>query len=461
MKTHRIWRLFRALAFLMGDAGMVLLAFQAAYWTRFHSLSFLTHFPALKGIPPIELYHQGLWVVLPVWLLIFTSLGFYRESWAGAYDEFVQIVKGVGLAALITMAMSFSYREGDYSRLVLGLWSLYSILGVFMLHEIFNWALDHIASRWIGPRAVLVVGKGKAVEAIRDEANKDPLMEVHALDHIPQEKDLRQLIEKKRIRELVLLQGSLSRDVILETARLCETLFVECRVVPDLFEMRRGQIIMDRFLGLPTFDIKPLSLHGSDYVLKRSFDIVLSLLILSVLAIPLLLVSLLVRLDSPGRVLFSQDRMGLRGRKFKLYKFRTMIHDADAHLEKLKHRSDRSGPVFKMKNDPRITRVGKWLRAFSVDELPQIFNVLLGDMSLVGPRPQVLWEAAAYDDHARKRLRVMPGITGLWQVSGRAALSYEQMIDLDVFYVENWSLGLDLKILVRTLPAIFAKEGAY
>ena len=138
-----------------------------------------------------------------------------------------------------------------------------------------------------------------------------------------------------------------------------------------------------------------------------------------------------------------------------------MVADADDHIEKLKHLSDRSGPVFKMKNDPRITRVGSWLRKLSLDELPQIFNVLKGDMSLVGPRPQVLWEAAHYDEHAKKRLRIKPGITGLWQVSGRAALSYEEMINLDIFYLENWSLGLDLKILLRTLPAVFEKEGAY
>jgi lipopolysaccharide/colanic/teichoic acid biosynthesis glycosyltransferase len=180
-----------------------------------------------------------------------------------------------------------------------------------------------------------------------------------------------------------------------------------------------------------------------------------------VIAIPLFLISVLIRLESAGPALFTQDRMGLRGRKFKLYKFRTMVANADDYIEELKHLSDREGPVFKMRDDPRVTRLGKWLRKFSIDEIPQILNVLMGDMSLVGPRPQVLWEAAHYDDFATKRLRVMPGITGLWQVSGRAALSYEQMINLDVYYLENWSLGLDLKILLRTLPAIFAREGAY
>ena len=138
-----------------------------------------------------------------------------------------------------------------------------------------------------------------------------------------------------------------------------------------------------------------------------------------------------------------------------------MIVDADEHIEKLKHLSDRSGPVFKMKNDPRITRIGKWLRRFSIDELPQILNVLKGDMSLVGPRPQALWEAAPLRRACQEASAGEAGHHVLWQVSGRAALSYEEMIDLDVFYLENWSLGLDLKILIRTFPAVFAKEGAY
>src|SRR5262249_54085860 len=153
----------------------------------------------------------------------------------------------------------------------------------------------------------------------------------------------------------------------------------------------------------------------------------------ALLCIPWVVIAVLIRLDTPGDALFSQDRMGFLGRHFKLYKFRTMVADADAHIEKLKHLSDRSGPVFKMRNDPRITRVGRFLRRYSLDEVPQILNVLKGDMSLVGPRPQVLWEAAQYDEYAKKRLRIKPGITGLWQVSGRAALSYEEMINLDIF----------------------------
>ena len=138
-----------------------------------------------------------------------------------------------------------------------------------------------------------------------------------------------------------------------------------------------------------------------------------------------------------------------------------MVKYADEKLDKLKHLTEREGPVFKMKDDPRITKIGKFLRRYSIDEIPQLINVLKGEMSLVGPRPQVLWEAAAYDDFARRRLRVLPGITGLWQVSGRAAVSYEKMIELDVYYIENWSPGMDLKILLRTIFTVFSKIGAY
>ena len=153
--------------------------------------------------------------------------------------------------------------------------------------------------------------------------------------------------------------------------------------------------------------------------------------------------------------------MGYRGKTFSFYKFRTMVTDADKLLEQFKNKSERKGPVFKMSNDPRVTKLGKLLRRFSIDEIPQLLNVLKGDISLVGPRPQVLWEAAAYDDWARRRLRILPGITGLWQVSGRASLSYEEMIELDIYYIENWTLGMDIEILIKTLPAVFSKKGAY
>jgi exopolysaccharide biosynthesis polyprenyl glycosylphosphotransferase len=396
-----------------------------------------------------------------MWLLVFFYLGFYRDVLFSAYDELVLVMKGVILCALLTTAMTFAYRSADYSRLVIGLWATYSVLLVYGLRECDKFVFRKLTEHAAGPRHVLVIGKGKAADLIRDLSAKQPFLRTSYMESLPDTQAVDHYCETHRISEVLLIQGSVPPETILETAKFCELHGLECKILPDLLEMRRGEIVLDGFCGLPTFSIRSASLYGADYFLKRSFDIVGSLLVLMALFLPLLLISLFIRLDSSGPALFSQERMGFLGRKFKLYKFRTMITDADSHIEKLKHLSDRSGPVFKMKNDPRVTRIGKWLRRISLDEIPQILNVLKGDMSLVGPRPQVLWEAAHYDDHAKKRLRVKPGITGLWQVSGRAALSYEEMIDLDVFYLENWSLGLDLKILLRTLPAVFTKEGAY
>jgi exopolysaccharide biosynthesis polyprenyl glycosylphosphotransferase len=451
---------FRLNLFLI-DACAFVLAYQAAYATRFHSTWFLSHFPAIKGIPNVHIYNQALAILLPAWLFVFLYIGFYKEPLQNAYDEIIRIVKGVLLGALLSTAMSFAYRSTEYSRLVILLWSTYSVVFIFTLHEVVKALYKRMARRIEGPNNTLVVGHGNAMKVIREAARKDPFMRTTYMEQSPNAEELDRMFRQRHITNVVLLQGPLSSSRILEISRICEAHDIDCQIIPDLLEMRRGEIIFNGFCGLPTFHIQSLSLHGSNYVLKRGFDLIVSAAVLVLFAIPLLVISVLIKFDNPGPVLYTQDRMGWRGRKFKLYKFRTMGIDADIRLKSLKHLSDRSGPVFKMKNDPRITHVGKWLRKFSIDELPQIFNVILGDMSLVGPRPQVLWEAEAYDEYAKKRLRVMPGITGLWQVSGRASLSYEEMINLDVYYLENWSLGLDLKILLRTLPAVFAKDGAY
>jgi len=459
--TKNTLRTLYIISLTLIDVCSLLVALHAAYLTRFEWPLFAEWFPITKGVPLLSVYQQSVLALVPFFILIFNYIGFYRTSLISHYDELVQIIKGIVLCSLVTTLMTFVYRGTEYSRLVIGLWCVYSIIMLYVLREFDKWLFRRATLQIEGTHKVMVIGHGKTANAIREMMKKQPF--VHLLFHekalAPDE--LERQLQSKRIAEVLLIQGSISSNQILDISRLCEVHDVECRVVPDLLEIRRGEIILDGFFGIPTFQIRSLSLYGTDYALKRGFDIVVSLMLLIIFSIPLLLIALLIKLDSKGPVLYTQNRLGWRSRSFKLYKFRTMSFDADVRLEQLKHLSDRSGPVFKMKNDPRITRVGTWLRKFSIDEIPQVLNVLLGDMSLVGPRPQVLWEAAAYDEHAKKRLRVMPGITGLWQVSGRASLSYEEMINLDIYYLENWSLGLDLKILLRTLPAVFAKQGAY
>ncbi len=455
------FHLYFIVSLVILDLASLALAFQLAYFTRFLWPFFLSVFPATKGVPDIALYHQALWALLPICGVVFFYAGFYNDAMLSAYDEFILIFRGVILSSFLSMAMTFAYRGAEYSRLTIGLWAAYSITIIYLLRELDKGLFRRLLFWLSGPQQVLVIGSGKALEAIRQMTQRQPFFRTHFFENLLNQDSLERELKHKKISEVLILQGAVSSQGILETAQLCEQLNITCRIVPDLLGMRRGEIIIDAFCGLPTFSIQSLSLYGTNYALKRSFDILGSLIILTILGIPIIIIVILISIDSTGPILYTQDRMGFLGSKFKLYKFRTMIMDADAHIEKLKHLSDRTGPVFKMKNDPRITRTGKWLRRFSLDEIPQFLNVLKGDMSLVGPRPQVLWEAAYYDEHAKRRLRIKPGITGLWQVSGRAALSYEEMINLDIFYLENWSLGLDLKILLRTLPAVFAQEGSY
>jgi exopolysaccharide biosynthesis polyprenyl glycosylphosphotransferase len=272
---------------------------------------------------------------------------------------------------------------------------------------------------------------------------------------------LKTTILEKKARQIVLTSKSWDEKTLLDLYDWCESNGIDIKYIPDIAQLCWGEVQMDSSLGMPIYQLKPVSLTGFNFYFKRVFDITVATLLLSFSWPVLLIVALWIIIDSKGHYFYRHKRVGYRGAQFQFYKFRTMVSNADDLLEKLKAKSDRKGPVFKLSNDPRVTKIGKFLRRYSIDEIPQLLNVLKGDMSLVGPRPQVLWEAAAYDDWAKRRLRVPPGITGLWQVSGRASLSYEEMIELDIYYIENWSIGLDLKILFSTIFAVIGKDGAY
>jgi lipopolysaccharide/colanic/teichoic acid biosynthesis glycosyltransferase len=208
--------------------------------------------------------------------------------------------------------------------------------------------------------------------------------------------------------------------------------------------------------------VKEPSIVGFNFLLKRAIDIGLSALLLVVFGWLFLLIGVLVWLESPGASpFFGQERVGKAGRRFCCWKFRSMHPDADAQLASLLERNEAEGPIFKMRRDPRRTRVGGWIRRWSLDELPQLWNVLKGEMSLVGPRPATPREVALYEDWQLQRLETPPGITGLWQVSGRSELGFAEQVVLDIMYIENWSLGLDLRILLRTVPAVLSGKGAF
>ncbi|GAB3630723.1 sugar transferase [Microbacterium shaanxiense] len=228
-------------------------------------------------------------------------------------------------------------------------------------------------------------------------------------------------------------------------------------MAPNLTDIGGPRIHMRPVAGLPLMHVETPNYTGPQVLIKRVFDLVGSGLLITLFSPLLLVIAVLVRATSAGPALYGQERVGLNGKPFKMMKFRSMIVDADAQLSELLAQQGRDGtPLFKVESDPRVTKVGRFLRKYSLDELPQLFNVFLGTMSLVGPRPQRDGEVALYDDAAQRRLIVKPGMSGLWQVSGRSALSWEDAIRLDLYYVENWSLTGDVHILFRTLKAVIA-----
>jgi exopolysaccharide biosynthesis polyprenyl glycosylphosphotransferase len=236
---------------------------------------------------------------------------------------------------------------------------------------------------------------------------------------------------------------------------------VDLVVASSLIDVAGARTTIRPFDGLPMLHVEHPRLHGGIRLVKELFDRVGALALLLLFGPVLLAVALSVRLTSRGPVLFRQVRVGRDGREFRIFKFRSMYVDAEARLAELRHLNEHDGVLFKIRDDPRVTPVGRWLRRFSLDELPQLLNVLSGQMSLVGPRPPLPQEVAAYADDVRRRLAVKPGMTGLWQVSGRSDLPWEEAVRLDLRYVENWSLSLDLVILLRTMTAVVRSSGAY
>jgi exopolysaccharide biosynthesis polyprenyl glycosylphosphotransferase len=229
-----------------------------------------------------------------------------------------------------------------------------------------------------------------------------------------------------------------------------------------LFPLEKGQLIADEVEADPVVTIATgARMTGGAAALKRALDVVVASVLIVALAPLLLVVALVIRLTSPGPVFFAQERVGLNKRRFRMLKFRTMVQDAERKMKELEHLNEASGPVFKIRNDPRVTRVGAVLRRTSIDELPQLINVLKGDLSLVGPRPLPVRDYEGFDkDNHRRRFSVRPGITCLWQIGGRSNVSFERWMELDMEYIDNWSLWLDLKILFKTIPVVLRGTGA-
>jgi exopolysaccharide biosynthesis polyprenyl glycosylphosphotransferase len=274
-------------------------------------------------------------------------------------------------------------------------------------------------------------------------------------------KALSRVLATHRVDEVILADSEFSERELLETVEQAHRRGVKVRIAPKTTELlvQRADYIPGQ--SVPLFEIRSPVFAGGEWVLKRTFDLVASAVVL-IFGLPLwLLTAVAVTLTSPGPVLYRDRRIGLGEREFDMLKFRTMYADAAQHQAYLERVNEASGPLFKMRRDPRVTPLGALLRRFSLDEVPQLLNVLRGEMSLVGPRPLPLRDYRQLEDWHRKRSNVLPGVTGLWQISGRSNLGFDDLVRLDFYYLENWSLWMDISILVRTIPAVFGARGAY
>jgi exopolysaccharide biosynthesis polyprenyl glycosylphosphotransferase len=273
---------------------------------------------------------------------------------------------------------------------------------------------------------------------------------------------VRETLDNTGARGVILVGAErLPDEELLELLRSVRLRGVPLRVVPGALALMRGHPVLSETMGLPLLEVRYPRLDNTQRVLKRALDVAVSVGGLALLSPLFLAVALAIRLDSPGPILFRQKRVGADGKVFLCYMFRSMYEGAERLQEELEPVNEAGGPVFKIKDDPRVTPVGRFLRRWSLDELPQLVNVLKGEMSLVGPRPLPIRDFHRMEEAHKRRLGAIPGMTGYWQISGRSNLSFEEMVRLDLYYIENWSLSFDVKIILHTIGAVLRREGAY
>jgi exopolysaccharide biosynthesis polyprenyl glycosylphosphotransferase len=415
---------------------------------------------------------EWLQFLVPITVLVFLQAGLYapRERRAGPG----RIVASLIVVALIVLAFGLGT---DYEFTTTGLIPTATVCAAISIgvlraaYESISLELMEIAGI---RRRVVLVGDGESLARIRRQIDAArggiayELVGVVSRDPAPGLRqlgtglvDLRAVLEREKPDELVLAEASFDERTTLDIVEAAHREGVKVRLAPDTTDLlvHEGRYVPGQ--GVPLFELRPPMLSGFDWALKRVFDITVSLL-LGALLVPLwLLVALAIKLDSRGPVLYVDRRVGVGEREFGMLKFRTMVADASEQQAALEAANEAEGALFKIRDDPRVTRVGAVLRRFSIDELPQLLNVVRGEMSLVGPRPLPLRDFALLEDWHRARYLVLPGMTGLWQISGRSGLSFDDLVRLDFAYLENWSIWLDVSIIAKTIPAVLKGEGAY
>ncbi|HEX2183929.1 MAG TPA: sugar transferase [Chloroflexota bacterium] len=465
-------------SFLIADFLLIHAGFLLAYWLRYDLRLFFQDSGEFYDAP-FSAYFLVEALLIAVVLTVFARRGLYALKRTTQWlDEVGIILSGTTLGVSILVMVFYLFRPGVTSRVMLFYAWVFIIALLSLLRLGVRWVINQRRRRGIGLIRVLVVGAGHIGKMVMQQianrpglgyvlvgfcddvfwAQQAPFGRFRCLGAVA---NLPDVLTEHAIDEVVIALPSAEHQRILEMVALCEQSGVGFRLVPDTFDLTLGTLEVDQLAGIPLIGRREKALRGFNLLLKRVIDVVVSAAALLVLGPVLLVVAIAVKLDSRGPIFYSQERIGAGGRVFRIYKVRSMYVDADHQLERLRQHNQAGGPTFKMKDDPRRTRVGRFIRKFSLDEVPQLWNVLVGDFSLVGPRAPIPREVEAYDEWHKRRLEVTPGLTGLWQVSGRSDVPFDEMVMLDLYYIENWSLALDLKIILSTIPAMLSGRGAY
>lgn len=411
-------------------------------------------------------------ILLVGWNLCLSSLALYGSRRLARWrDDFADVMRTVGLCMLTLAALAQVFDwDGVTKGLLLTFWLLASIW-LFAWRLLKRFALRRVRLRGRNLHHVIIVGAGPQGQRLAEILNHHPELGLNLLGFIDDLKvpgvigpleELAQILADNVVDELMIaLPIKDFYPKINEITRIAEEQGVVVRFCSELFNLRRARVRAEQLDDLPVFTLYTAPLSAWRAACKRMIDITGAAVLLLIFSPLLLLVALLIKLTSPGPVLFVQERLGLNKQRFPMFKFRTMVSDAEERQKVLEAFNEAGGPVFKMKSDPRVTPLGRWLRRTSLDELPQLFNVLRGEISLVGPRPLPVRDFERFNQFwFNRRFSVKPGITCIWQVSGRSETSFGRWIEQDLEYIDNWSLALDLKILLKTIPAVLRGTGA-
>jgi exopolysaccharide biosynthesis polyprenyl glycosylphosphotransferase len=415
-------------------------------------------------------YHQAQDVAplaILVTLLLFARSDLYADR--AVRPGFTRVIASLFQATIVVMLFAIVQGEQFSSYYIFYGSLLFALLYVSAFRWLFEKLTGLILRLGGYHRRAILVGSGAHIEAVAHALRGSEIHPVGFVSLVPRPdnglKNLGPLDEIERhfevVDEVLITDPDFPQERALALIDTCHRHGIRVRVAPSTMEILMDRVEFVPGQTLPLFELKPPVFDGIDFVLKRTFDIVVAMLLLIVLSPFLLVTALLVKLTSRGPVIYRSKRPGIGGHTFDCFKFRTMYQNAEDLQTELEQRNEVGGAIFKIREDPRITPIGRFLRRWSFDELPQLINVLRGEMSLVGPRPLPMRDYERLEDWHRKRYLVLPGMTGLWQVSGRSELDFDELVRLDFLYLERWSIFLDLSILLKTVPAVLRARGAW